>query len=130
MILYRAPWYYYVSTTLALLLEIAIIYCSPFLTWALDLNWKAGDTFLSEYSVVIALRWTVVLIFQLPMLFYCFSALISTIQLFIYSLRNVLAIAKKFQNGRNRNPDGSFAPEHDSGNSARRRGRPPKNNTA
>ena len=37
-----------------MLLEIAIIYCAPFLLWALDLDWTAGETFLSEYSAVIA----------------------------------------------------------------------------
>ena len=109
-----------------MLLEIAIIYCAPFLLWALDLDWTAGETFLSEYSAVIALRWSVIFIFQLPMLFYCFSAIISFVQLLLYLLRKAFIFAQKIQKVRNRNPDGSFAPDDEQA-APKRRGRPPKN---
>ena len=104
-----------------LLLEIAIIYCAPFITWVLDLKWSAGETFFSEYSVVIALRWFIVIIFQLPLLLNCFSTIIYFFNFIVYSMRKALAMAKKIQY-RNRNPDGTFA--EDENLIPKRRGRP------
>lgn len=122
MILYRSPWYFYASTTVTLFLEIAIIYCAPFITWIFDLKWSAGETFFSEYSVVIALRWLIVIIFQLPLLLNCFSTIILFFNFIVYSMRKVLIIAKS----RSRNPDGTFAEEEEG---PKRRGRP-KNKSA
>lgn len=131
MILYRAPWYYYVSTIVTLGLEISIMYSAPFVIWAFTLPWAAGDTFLSEYAIVIALRWTVVFIFQLPMLLSCLAAFVSSFQLIVYGLRRVLLLANKVRNGRNRNPNGTFAPDTDEEQiPIKRRGRPTKTRTA
>ena len=122
IILYRAPWYYYVSTTITLFIEIAIIYCAPFITWAMDLKWAAGETFWSEYSVVIALRWTVVIVFQLPLLLSCFSSTIYFMSFIVYSMRKALLMVQKVH--RNRNPDGTFASSQEE--PVKRRGRPSK----
>ena len=71
MVLYRAPWYFYASATITLFLECVIIHGAPFIIWAMNVHWKAGDTLMSEYSVVIGLRWCVVLLFQLPLFMSC-----------------------------------------------------------
>ena len=122
-ILYRAPWYYYASTTITLFIEIAIVYCAPFITWAMDLQWVAGETFWSEYTVIIVIRWAVVIVFQLPLLLSCISSIIYSLNFFIYAIRKALSMAQRVH--RHRNPDGTFAVNHEE--PARRRGRPAKN---
>ena len=89
----------------------------------MDLKWAAGETFWSEYSVVIALRWTVVIVFQLPLLLSCFSSTIYFMSFIVYSMRKVLVMIQKVH--RTRNPDGTFASSEEE--PVRRRGRPSKN---
>ena len=82
---------------------------------------------MSEYAIVIGLRWVVVVVFQLPLLVSCLSTISAAFSLMIYSLRKVAAFARK--TSRNRNANGTFAVEDHiipSNSSGRRRGRPPK----
>ena len=131
MILYRAPWYYYATTTFCLFLECLVIYGAPFILWAINVNWHAGETFMSEYSIVIGLRWGFVIIFQLPMLIGCFSTAFSAFNLVVHTLRKAALFAQKVQNSRSRNQDGTFASENsDYQSTTRRRGRPTKQHTS
>ena len=51
-----------------LVLEVLIIATAPWFFWVADLPFRAGVTFISEYSFIIALRLIVVLIFQRSLL--------------------------------------------------------------
>lgn len=104
-------------------METLIIQCAPFIIWALNAKWKAGETLMSEYVLIIGLRWTIVLIFQFPLLWSCCSTVASAIDLLFHGLRKLATLLKK--RGRNRNDDGTFSVEEEGSNN-KRRGRPPK----
>ena len=91
--------------------------------WILGLQYKAGETFLSEYSAIIMMRWTIVLVFEFQLLIEVFRVIISMLELSIYSLRRVASFAGDLKRRRSRNTDGTFASESEID---RRPGRPRK----
>ena len=92
----------------------------------MNAKWIAGETAMSEYVIIIALRWTIVIIFQFPLLWSCCSTVFSVFDFLIHGLRKVAMIIRK--RGRSRNQDGTFAME-DETVGPKRRGRPPKHNS-
>ena len=67
-IIHQSSRQYFAVTFITLALEISILSFAPWFIWLMDAPFKAGETFLSQYSLVIMIRWLVVLIFQLPLL--------------------------------------------------------------
>ena len=64
LIINKAQVKYFIVTFAILAVEIFIITVAPWFCWAMDLPFRAGVTIISEYSLVIFIRWFVVLIFQ------------------------------------------------------------------
>ena len=85
-----------------LALEISILNFSPWLFWLLDLPFKAGITFISEYSIVVAFRWMVIIIFQLPLFLSILHFIRSLFDRGLFALRTLGAKQQP------RNPDGTF----------------------
>ena len=55
---------FYFITSVCLILEIVIMSCAPWLFWMTDAPFRAGQTFISEYSIILLLRFLIILIFQ------------------------------------------------------------------
>ena len=112
LILYQSPWYHYASTGAALILEEALIFFGAWIFWIMGLPNKAGETFLSEYSLIIGLRWMIVLVFQFQLLIEIFRLFLSMLELVVYFLRRLAFLASDVKKIRTRNDDGTFAPNH------------------
>ena len=83
----QSPKAHYISTILMLAIEISIISSAPWFFWVIDAPFKAGSTFLSEYSLIIVLRLIVVTCFQ--------WSLLSSIYYFISSIWKRIVLAVK-----------------------------------
>ena len=113
LLLYNSPIKYYYFVFVTLILENLILVFAPWFFWLLDANVKAGETFVSEYSIIVIIRWAVVLLLEFPL----FSA---TIEFIVSLLNRLINTLKKLGNGEQpRNSDGTF--------SSNRLGRPKRN---
>ena len=94
---------FYFFTGITLLLEVGIISIGPWFVWLVDAPVKAGVTLVSEYSIIVAMRWTVILLLQFDMF--------QSVLLFFYSIINkiLLALRNLGDNEQPRNSDGTFA---------------------
>ena len=110
MIIFLSPWHHYVATACALILEETIFYGGSWVFWLVDSPNKAGETFVSEYTLIISIRWITVLIFQRSLLIEVIKMTLSIFSLVIYGLRKLIYLTKS---GRERNSDGTFAPSID-----------------
>ena len=102
LLIYKAPRKYYFFTALTLALETSIITFGPYFIWLTDAPFKAGISFISEYSVIIAIRWIVVVLLEFEM----FQSILH----FLYSLCDkVLKTLRSIGSEQPRNADGTFA---------------------
>lgn len=99
-------------------LEKTVMLMAPYLIWYLDLDYKAGETVISEYSFIIAMRWAIITIFQLPLLI----TAINTILLFCNSAIGGIQKLADYAKRRPRAADGTFV-----ASTSRPPGRPRKN---
>ena len=113
LLLYNSPRKYYYFTIGTLILENLIIAFGPWFFWLLDAPVKAGVTFISEYTIIITVRWAVVLILEFPL----FS---SILQLVVSIINRILNTLRRLGDSEQpRNADGTF--------SSTRLGRPKRN---
>ena len=86
MVIHQSPWYHYLATTIAFILEEIILFSSAWLVWITDAPYKAGETIISEYLLIIAIRWLTVLIFEFSLLTYVIRAIFAVFELVIYGI--------------------------------------------
>lgn len=63
-LLHQSSRNYILTTLAALILEVFILTIAPWFIWLMDLPYQAGVTLVSQYSIVILIRWLTVLLFQ------------------------------------------------------------------
>ena len=103
LLIYNAPGKYFSFTFGTFVLENLILAFGPLFFWLLDAPLKAGVTFVSEYSIVITLRWLTILLLEFPLL--------CSILHFVSSLGNraLLMLRRLGESEQPRNADGTFA---------------------
>ena len=79
---------YFVITLVTLALEITILTFAPWFIWLMDAPYQAGTTFVSQYSLIIFIRWFVVLIFQ-------YTLISSTVNFFLGLVTQLLETLTK-----------------------------------
>ena len=89
----------------------------PYVIWYMDLPYQAGVTIISEYSVILTMRWIIIVVLQLPLLLSFFNAAVTVVNLLLNSLQKLA----DFANRSPRAADGTFIP-------SRLPGRPRKRN--
>lgn len=107
------------------ILENILIVVAPYIKWYLDLEWEAGVSLFSEYSIIIAMRWIIIIVFQLPLLIAVFHLNITCINLVLDGMRKLNEMANRQTYGQNnhRAADGTFI-----ATTSRPPGRPRKRN--
>ena len=68
LLLYQSPRHYFLTMLFVLGLEMSVMAIAPWFCWLADLPFKAGVTAISEYSLVICIRYAFIFIFQYPLL--------------------------------------------------------------
>ena len=76
-----------------LVLELVVITMAPSFWWLIDAPYLAGTTFISEYSLIILLRWMVILTFQYQLFSYILNLAFGLATFVINTLRKVAPIS-------------------------------------
>ena len=119
LIVYQSTWYQYLIVVLTFVVEEVMIATGAWFFWVIDSPYKAGVTFISEYLIIICLRWAVVMIFQFQILKGLFDVVLSLVRFIIFQLRKI----GQLNSGQPRNLDGTYGSNsNELGN--RRPGRP------
>ena len=122
MVINQSPWYHYVATAVAFLIEEILIVSGSWIFWIIDAPYKAGITFISEYLIIICMRWIVVVFFfELQMLLDIIRVVVSLFKALINQVRKLGRIDVV----QPRNVDGTFASSSQD-DTHRRPGRPRK----